>query len=182
VNQSPAPAAALALDASIGGKSIAIGGALVRVCLMRAVMSQAYRAFVDTLSLMSRFRRFHFFGHTIHESLIKHLTQVDQSNHVALAAFDQAEPERMIAEARYIIDKKCSAEWAIAVADHWQQRGIGHALASLLISHARSHQVARIWGTVQRSNQPMQSLARRLGFTQRYYSGDAQLVLIERRL
>lgn len=148
---------------------VAVQGKSAHVHLIRAAMRQAYRVFVDALSVASRFNRFHSVGHTIHDSVINHLTDVDQLNHVALAAFDDAEPGRMIAEARYIVDEKCSAEFAIAVADKWQRKGLGRALASILLGHARSHHVIRVWGTVQRSNRPMQLLARRLGFTARYY-------------
>jgi GNAT superfamily N-acetyltransferase len=149
---------------------------------IRVAMSQAYRAFVDALSVASRFNRFHVMGHTIHDSVVEHLTDVDQLNHVALAAFDDAEPGRMIAEARYIVDEHCSAEWAIAVTDRWQRKGLGMTLASILLGHARTHHVIRVWGTVQRSNKPMQLLARRLAFTERYYQRDSRLVLIERGL
>ena len=161
---------------------LVVQGGAAHVRLIRAAMTQAYRVFVDALTVASRFNRFHFVGHTIHDSVIKYLTNVDQLNHVALAAFDDAEPGRMIAEARYIVDEQCSAEFAIAVADRWQRKGLGRALASILLAHARTQHVIRIWGTVQRSNKPMQVLARRLGFTARYYQPDSKLLLIERGL
>jgi GNAT superfamily N-acetyltransferase len=161
---------------------VAVQGEAAHVHLIQAAMRQAYRVFVDALSVASRFNRFHSAGHTIHDSVINHLTDVDQLNHVALAAFDDAEPGRMIAEARYLVDEQCSAEFAIAVADPWQRKGLGRALASILLGHARTHHVNRIWGTVQRSNKAMQVLARRLGFTARYYQPDSKLLLVERRL
>jgi GNAT superfamily N-acetyltransferase len=157
-----------------------VQGGAAHVRLIRTAMSQAYRAFVDALSTASRFNRFHAVGQTIHDSVIKHLTEVDQQNHVALAAFDDAEPGRMIAEARYIVDQQCSAEFAIAVADPWQRKGLGMALGSILLGHARTSHVIRVWGTVQRNNKPMQMLAQRLGFTARYYQRDSKLLLIER--
>jgi len=161
---------------------VVVQGGAAHVRLIRAAMTQAYRVFVEALTVASRFNRFHSVGHTIHDSVVKHLTDVDQLNHVALAAFDGAEPGRMIAEARYIIDEQCSAEFAIAVADTWQRKGLGRALASILLGHARTHHVIRVWGTVQRSNKPMQALASRLGFTARYYPPDNKLLLIERGL
>jgi GNAT superfamily N-acetyltransferase len=161
---------------------VVLQGGAAHVRLIRTAMTQAYRVFVDALSIASRFNRFHSVGHTIHDSVIKLLTDVDQLNHVALAAFDDAEPWRMIAEARYIVDEQCNAEFAIAVADQWQHKGLGIAIASILLGHARTQRVTRIWGTVQRSNKPMQALALRLGFTARYYQPDSHLVLIERGL
>jgi GNAT superfamily N-acetyltransferase len=161
---------------------VVVQGGAAHVELIRTAMTHAYRVFVNALSIASRFNRFHVVGDTIHDSVIKDLTDVDQQNHVALAAFDDAEPGRMIAEARYIVDERCSAEFAIAVADSWQRKGLGRALASILLGYARTHRVIRIWGTVQRSNKPMQALARRLGFIARYYPPDSKLLLIERGL
>jgi hypothetical protein len=80
-----------------GGFVVQGGAAHVR--LIRAAMTQAYCVFVDALSAASRFNRFHSVGYTIQDSVIQHLTDVDQLTHVALAAFDDAEPGRMIAVA-----------------------------------------------------------------------------------
>jgi acetyltransferase len=178
----PARNPAQPLDESDGIESIVIGGGGTRIRLIRAAMSQAYRVFVDTPSLMSRLNRFHFVGHLIHDSVVRQLTDVDQSNHVASAAFDDAEPGRVIAEARYIVDELRKAEWASAMADQWQHKGVGHALASILLRHARTHRVIRRWGTLRRSNEPMRLLAPRLEFTERYCQRDSRLVLIERVL
>jgi acetyltransferase len=161
---------------------LVVPGGSAHVRLIRSAMTQAYRVFVDALSVASRFNRFQSSANTIHDSLVRHLTEVDQINHVALAAFDDAEPARMIAEARYIVGEQCRAEFAIAVADQWQHKGLGFALASILLGHAQRHHVARLWGTVLRSNKPMSELARRLGFTARYYQPDGRLLLIERGL
>jgi len=165
---------------SIGPFSVP-GGA-VHVCPIRAAMTSTYRAFVDKLSVMSRFNRFHSLGYSNHDSLIKRLTDVDQISHVALAAFVDQLPGLMIAEARYLIDERFHAEWAVAVADEWQRKGIGRRLSSILLRHAQSHHVVRAWGLVQRENRSMRSMARRLGFTQRYYPRDSTLLLVERVL
>jgi acetyltransferase len=169
-------------DASSSIGPFDIQGGAVHVCLIRAAMTSTYRAFVDKLSVISRFNRFHFIGHPIHDSLIKHLTDVDQISHVALAAFVDQLPEPMIAEARYIIDERFHAEWAVVVADEWQRKGIGHRLSSILLRYAQSHHVVRAWGLVQRENRSMRSMARRLGFSQRYYPRDSRLLLVERAL
>jgi acetyltransferase len=165
---------------SIG--SFAVAGGAARVCLIRAAMTATYRAFVDKLSVISRFHRFHSLGHSIHESLLKGLTDVDQISHVALAAFFDQPPGLMIAEARYIIDDRFHAEWAVAVADEWQRKGVGRGLSSILLRHAQSHHVVRAWGLVQRENRPMRSMARRLGFTPRNYPRDNTLLMVERVL
>jgi len=165
---------------SIG--SLAVQGGAVHVSFIRAAMTSPYRAFVDKLSVISRFNRFHSVGHSNHDSLIKRLTDVDQISHVALAAFVDQLPGLMIAEARYIIDERFHAEWAVAVADEWQRKGIGREIASILLRHAQSHHVVRAWGLLQRENRSMRSMADRLGFSQRYYPRDSRLLLVERVL
>jgi|SRR5580704_218017 GNAT superfamily N-acetyltransferase len=159
-----------------------VPGGAVHVRLIRAAMTSTYRAFVDKLSVISRFNRFHSLGYSNHDSLIKRLTDVDQISHVALAAFVDQFPGLMIAEARYIIDERFHAEWAVAVADDWQRQGIGRRLSSILLRYAQSHHVVRAWGLVQRENRSMRSMARRLGFTQRHYPRDSRLLLVERVL
>ena len=161
---------------------LAVQSGAVHVRFIRAAMTSAYRAFVDKLSVISRFNRFHSVGHSNHDSLIKRLTDVDQISHVALAAFVDQLPGLMIAEARYIIDERFHAEWAVAVADEWQQKGIGRGLSSILLRHAQSHHVVRAWGLLQRENRSMRSMADRLGFSQRYYPRDSRLLLVERVL
>ena len=178
----PEPESGQTLDATHDLELLVIAGGSARVRQIRAAMSQAYRAFVDALSVSSRFNRFHVLGHTMHDSLIKQLTHVDQSSHVALAVFDDAHPGLMIAEARYVIDEQFHAEWAIAVADEWQRKGVGHALSSILLRHALKHHVTRVWGILQRGNHPMTRMARRLGFIQRHDPQDSTLLLIERAL
>ena len=56
------------------------------------------------------------------------------------------------------------AEFAVAVADGWQQRGVGTALMSHLIAVARSEGIIRVSGVVLADNRQMLELCGHLGF------------------
>ena len=66
------------------------------------------------------------------------LTEVDQRHHVAIVAQDDA--GAIIASARYAAwpGEPGRAEIAFEVADAWHGRGIGTALATELVAHARA--------------------------------------------
>ena len=56
-------------------------------------------------------------------------------------------------------------EFAVAVADDWQCRGIGTTLVPLLFEHAAREGFSTIYGTVLANNQRMIELAQWLGLT-----------------
>jgi acetyltransferase len=56
-------------------------------------------------------------------------------------------------------------EFALAVADDWQGRGLGACLLQRLIGQARLRGVAELHGDVLRDNPSMLALARRLGLS-----------------
>jgi hypothetical protein len=59
---------------------------------------------------------------------------------------------------------------ALAVADAWQQRGIGHGLAVRLVERARANGITRLTGTALADNLGVRTLLDRLGFRVRSVS------------
>ncbi len=57
-----------------------------------------------------------------------------------------------------------AAEFALLVADHWQNQGIGSRLLKLLIHFAKDEKIERIVGHVLSENPRMRAIANRLGF------------------
>ncbi|MCK7580224.1 MAG: GNAT family N-acetyltransferase [Chromatiales bacterium] len=57
-----------------------------------------------------------------------------------------------------------TCEFAIVVADKWQNRGIGTRLLALLMEAARAKGFKTMEGEVLTENVPMLNLVRRLGF------------------
>ena len=72
------------------------------------------------------------------------------------------------------------ADLALAVADAWQRRGIGHGLAARLVERARANDMTALTGSMLASNRGARALLDRLGFRVRSLSGgvlEAELAL-----
>ena len=84
-----------------------------------------------------------------------------------LAAHDDA--GAIIAAARYAAwpGEPGRAEIAFEVADAWHGRGIGTALASELVAHARSAGLTALTASTLSENQPARALLVKLGFRPR---------------
>jgi RimJ/RimL family protein N-acetyltransferase len=103
---------------------------------------------------------------------LEDLAVVDHVQREALALV--APDGRFIAVARYapVSDDPTAAEVALTVADEWQGRGIGSALASLLMAEARRNRIMRLRAITLAENYPSRKLLRRLGFTVSRVDGD----------
>jgi RimJ/RimL family protein N-acetyltransferase len=92
---------------------------------------------------------------------LRYLTEIDAHDHIALVAeVDGA----VVAVARSVRfrDRPDTAEMAIVVADDWQQRGIGTALAEALADAAVETGVRRIAAVMLADNEPARRLLRRI--------------------
>jgi len=92
------------------------------------------------------------------------LTEVDQRDHVAIVAQDDA--GAIIASARYAAwpGEPGRAEIAFEVADAWHGRGIGTALATELVAHARGAGLTALTASTLSENKPARALLVNLGF------------------
>jgi acetyltransferase len=124
------------------------------------------RDFINGLSPQSRYQRFmHQLGEPGEEFLEK-LVHVDYHRSMALlAVVGRGEQERIIGVARYAADGDEDCEFAVAVADDWQCRGVGTTLVPLLFEHAAREGFRTIYGMVLANNQRMIELAEWLGLT-----------------
>lgn len=139
----------------------------------------AERDFVGALSLISRYRRFHFGLRELSPEQSRAMTEIDQHHHVAFVARPEGEAG-IVADARYVMRAdSAEAEFAIAVADDWQGAGLGRALLLRLADHARAHGVTRLFGDVLWGNPGMLALLRSLGATLGRNTGDSTVVRAE---
>ena len=92
-------------------------------------------------------------------SELRQLVLVDGTHH-ALVAYVEGDPEP-VAIARLVRDGR-RAEIAFAVADEYQHRGIGSALAAELIVDARAVGITEIVALVSSDNQAAVALLRRI--------------------
>jgi acetyltransferase len=140
----------------------------------------AFQDFVRNLSPDARANRFLAPVKELSPATLEAMTQPDQTRHVALVA---TEGGRIIGEGRYVaVAGNGRAEFAIAVADDWQRKGIGARLLASLMVAARFAGLQALEGEVLRTNTAMLEFARRVGFALKGCNGDARLLVAERIL
>jgi acetyltransferase len=131
-------------------------------------------AFVSELSPESRHGRLLGGLVRITPEYIARLTTVDYSRDMAIAAtMMDDDREILIGVARYVRDAKAPAcEFAIVVADAWQDRGIGRRLMAKLIAVARGRGLQTMYGDVLSTNLRMLTFCRSFGFVATRHPGD----------
>jgi ribosomal protein S18 acetylase RimI-like enzyme len=119
----------------------------------------------ERLSAQSRHHRFLGPKPRLSTRELEYLTDVDHVTHEALVAIDETTGQ-IVGVGRYATGDGGGtvADIALAVADAWQRRGIGHALAVRLVERARANGITRLTGTTLVDNVRARSLLDRLGF------------------
>jgi len=153
-------------------------GADYRIRPIRTDDIERDRDFIAGLSEVSRYRRMMGSMRAASPSLLDRLVHVDYRRSMAfVAVVDEPEHERIIGVARYAAETASNeAEFAVAVSDAWQSRGVATHLLLHLADYAREQGLGRLWGTILADNVPMLRLARRLGMPMRRSPQDATLV------
>lgn len=133
--------------------------------------------FVHNLSDESRYFRFFNAVRDLSETALTRFTQVDYDRDMALiAVICENALETQIGVARYSINPDGrSCEFAIAVADAWQRKGIGSRLMHSLTDAARRRGLETMEGLVLSGNARMLALMDGLGFTIDASAGDPTL-------
>ena len=143
-------------------------GTNVEIRPIRPEDAESERAFVNGLSERSRYLRFMYALKEITPQMVSRFTQIDYDREMALIALvDSGAAQRQIGVARYVVypdGRGC--EFAVVVADDWQQRGIATELLRRLIEIARGRRLERMDGIVLAENRGMLVLAKELGFEQ----------------
>jgi len=106
------------------------------------------------LSRESVRRRFLAAKPSLSAAELRYLTEVDGSQHIALVAVLDSDPEQIAAVARCIRTEPGGeeAEFAIVVADAVQGRGLGSVLATALAARARAAGIRRFVATTLADN------------------------------
>jgi acetyltransferase len=108
--------------------------------------------------------------------LLVRFTQIDYDRDIALAAVDQSGTgERILGVSRLVGDPDgIEAEFAIAVGDPWQGKGVGAALLESSLAIAKEKGFRSVWGIALVENTQMLALARKLSFDIRYEPGSGE--------
>lgn len=138
--------------------------------------------FVRALSPESRYFRFMEALRELSPQMLSHFTRIDYHRHMALVAVTPG-GDRQIGVARYVMTPdETSCEFAVVVADDWQQRGVATILMDALMDAARGRGLGRMFGDVLASNHRMLELMHRLGFRSARHADDPGLVRVEANL
>lgn len=141
--------------------------------------------FVRSLSPPSRGRRFHAGVRELSVTLLHRYATIDHDREMAfIATVDEDGRRSCIGEARYaaVDGQDDTREFAIAVRDDRQRRGLGNELLERLVHHARLVGVRWLRGDVMRDNLPMLALAHKLRFVVQRHPDDATLVRVIRAM
>lgn len=142
-------------------------GAQVQIRPIRPEDAAMERQFVHELSDHSRYLRFLHHLPELPPEMLARFTQIDYDREMALVAIaGSGSEEQIIAVARYVQNPdRISAEFAIVVADSWQNLGLGRILLARLLDCARDSGFERIDGTVLAINQGMLRMMEAMGFS-----------------
>jgi acetyltransferase len=145
---------------------------------------QIEREFVRKLSNESKYFRFMSAIRELNEAMLNHFTQIDYDKQMALiAVVCENGLETEIGVARYVVNAdETSCEFAVAVADAWQNRGVGSALILSLVEVARARGIEVMEGIVMAGNHKMLGLMGALGFSIRPEPGDASVRHVSKQL
>ena len=134
------------------------------------------RAFIAGLSTQSRYSRMMGLVREPSAQLLDHLVRVDYRREMALVAVTgEGAEETIIAVARYG-GNPAYCEFAVAVADAWQGRGIGTHLSEFLFAYAKAHGVRRMYAILLADNKRMLKLADDLRMSVRRSPADNAIV------
>ncbi len=113
----------------------------------------------------SRMRFFQIIKEITHDMLSR-FCNIDYGREMAIIAeYSAGNVRRNVGVSRIILESGQGAEFAVVVADDFQNTGLGLKLCDMLIGIARDKGLSSIYGIVLNDNVKMLNLARKLGFT-----------------
>lgn len=140
--------------------------------------------FVRGLSAESKYFRFMDTLQELSQTMLVRFTQIDYDREMALiAVLQQDSREKELGVCRYIASADGqSCEFALVVADEWQNKGIGNKLMNCLFDAARAKGIGVMEGEVLEANHAMRELVRRLGFEITVSAEDVSIMQIVKQL
>jgi acetyltransferase len=120
----------------------------------------------ESLSPKSVYMRFFSPLKHLSHSMLARFTQIDYDREIALVALSESRlKEKMLGVARVINERNQKhAEFAVAVGDQWQGKGIGAELLERCLTIAKERNIETVWGSVLAENVQMLKLGQKLGF------------------
>lgn len=153
-------------------------GVPFRIRPIRADDEKLEHDFIMRLSPESRYKRMMCVMKEPSPALVHRFVHVDYDRDMAFVALNGVTPdEQIIGVARYAHDPLGpGCEFAVAVADAWQSRGVGATLTRLLFEYAHARGIHKVHGEILGDNSRMIELAHWLGMNTRLCPDDVRLV------
>ena len=154
-------------------------GTLVLIRLLNQDDKEELKIGFEKLSAKSKYRRFFVPISSLSNSQLKHLTEIDNKNHLALCAYIVSQDGMFgIGVARYIRveEEPETAEFALTIIDEYQSQGLGTELLNLLIHCARKNGIRKLIGYLLAENSSMLKILKHLGAQIRREDGPIQRV------
>ena len=156
--------------------------------LMRPIRPEDGRSeadFVANLSAQSKYYRFMHGLDRLTPAMLARFTQIDYDREMAIVAVVPGEDgeDSFLGVARYVTNpdgKSC--EFALAIADAWQARGVGPKLMERLMHIAGERGLETMIGEVLAQNSRMLRMCKRMGFRSLRSPEDPEVIVVTRPL
>lgn len=142
-------------------------GTNIKIRPIRPEDASIEQSFVRDLSVQSKYFRFMQGLNELTQQMLVRFTQLDYSRELALiAVLESDDRETELGVARYVMNPDGeSCEFALVVADKWQNKGIGSRLMRALFEAARQRGIERMEGEILANNNNMLKLTANIGFS-----------------
>nr|HAT8714854.1 GNAT family N-acetyltransferase [Legionella jordanis] len=140
--------------------------------------------FVSHLSAKAKHFRFMGAVQELTPEMLKRTTQIDYEREMALVATQKKQlQEEILGMARYVTNPDLqSCEFALVIADDWQNKGLGTHLMVCLMEAAKAKNLKLIEGAILANNETMLTLVENLGFTMKQDRNDPNLKMVSKQL
>lgn len=165
------------------GNAILRDGTVVQVRAVRPDDTEKLRVAFERLSARSVYRRFLHPVKALSPEVLRRITDLDFHDRVGLVmTVGVGAGERLVAEARFVRDAPDSerAEFAIVVADDYQNRGAATLLLQELVAIARSRGIRELCAHVLEDNTDMLDVIRRSGLPSTQSREDGVVRIVSR--
>lgn len=160
-------------------------GTDVNVRPIRPEDAEIEQDFVENLSAESKYFRFMQSVDKLSPLMLARFTQIDYDREMALVAVvkEHTDEARLLGVARYVSNPdRQSCEFALAIADESQRKGIGRQLMQRLMTVARDRGIEIMEGEVLSNNSKMLRLCEKLGFRKVRNPNEPDVVEVRRHL
>ena len=162
-----------------------VDGTDIKIRPIRPEDASIEQSFVRELSSQSKYFRFMQGINELTQQMLVRFTQLDYNRELALIAVleSPSNGETELGVARYVMNPDGeSCEFALVVADKWQNKGIGSRLMSALIDAARQRGIRIMDGEILANNHNMLALTGNLGFSIHTHADDSGIKVASKRL